>query len=124
MYTPTPARLIAEKFQAMVFFGRANSRMKDLYDIWVLSRTYDFEGDSLSRAVAATFARRKTEIPEEPPDALTEAFAKDPAKVRQWNSFMDGVVFQPSSLANVITDLAAFLMPHALAARRIGGTKA
>jgi predicted nucleotidyltransferase component of viral defense system len=29
--------VIAEKFQAMVALGRANSRMKDFYDIWVLS---------------------------------------------------------------------------------------
>jgi hypothetical protein len=41
--------VIAEKFQAMVALGRANSRMKDLYDIWVLSRTHEFKGDSLAR---------------------------------------------------------------------------
>jgi predicted nucleotidyltransferase component of viral defense system len=28
--------VIAEKFQAMVMLGRANSRMKDFYDIWML----------------------------------------------------------------------------------------
>ena len=41
--------VIAEKFQAMVMLGRANSRMKDLYDIWVLSRCYEFTGDRLAR---------------------------------------------------------------------------
>ncbi len=55
--------VIAEKFQAMVELGRANSRVKDLYDIWVLAKTYEFKGDGLARAIAATFARRKTEIP-------------------------------------------------------------
>jgi predicted nucleotidyltransferase component of viral defense system len=119
MRTYARETVIAEKFQAMVMLGRANSRMKDLYDIWVLSRTYNFEGDRLARAIAATFARRKSEIPTEPPDALTEAFAKDPAKVQQWNSFVDGVAFKPGSLADVITDLATFLMPHAAAALRI-----
>src|SRR5580692_10052450 len=79
--------VIAEKFQAMVMLGRANSRMKDLYDIWVLSRTYEFTDDNLARAIAATFARRETEIPSTLPDALTQAFAEDPAKVQQWNSF-------------------------------------
>lgn len=29
--------VIAEKFQAMVALGRANSRMKDFYDIWLLA---------------------------------------------------------------------------------------
>jgi predicted nucleotidyltransferase component of viral defense system len=114
--------VIAEKFQAMVALGRANSRMKDLYDIWVLSRTYEFEGANLARAIAATFARRKTEIPSDPPDALTPAFAQDPAKIQQWNSFVDDVAFQPDSFVEVIRDLAAFLMPHAAAARVLGGS--
>ena len=70
--------VIAEKFQAMVALGRANSRMKDLYDIWLLSRAYEFTGDGLVRAIAATFARRKTPVPAEPPFALTSAFAGDP----------------------------------------------
>jgi predicted nucleotidyltransferase component of viral defense system len=111
--------VIAEKFQAMVALGRANSRMKDLYDIWVLSRAYDFEGDSLARAIAATFARRKTAIPSGPPDALTSDFAADPAKIQQWNSFVDDVAFQPGTLAEVIQDLAAFLIPNAAAARAL-----
>jgi predicted nucleotidyltransferase component of viral defense system len=69
--------VIAEKFQAMDMLGRANSRMKDLYDIWVLSRAYTFDDDRLARAIAATFARRKTAIPNALPDALTPAFADD-----------------------------------------------
>jgi predicted nucleotidyltransferase component of viral defense system len=111
--------VIAEKFQAMVMLGRANSRMKDLYDIWILSRSHEFGGDSLARAIAATFVRRKTEIPAELPDALTHAFANDPAKIQQWNSFAENVSVQPGSLVKVIDDLAAFLMPHAAAARRL-----
>lgn len=109
--------VIAEKFQAMVMLGRANSRMKDLYDIWVLARTSEFKGDRLARAIAATFARRKTEIPSELPDALTPAFAEDAAKVQQWDAFVADVAFQPGTLVDVIKDLAAFLMPHAAAAR-------
>jgi predicted nucleotidyltransferase component of viral defense system len=109
--------VIAEKFQAMVMLGRANSRMKDFYDIWVLSRTSEFKGDTLARAIAATFARRKTEIPSELPDALTPAFAADDAKVQQWNAFVADVAFQPGTLADVVKDLVAFLMPHAALAR-------
>src|SRR5260370_40020774 len=65
--------VIAEKFQAMVMLGRANTRMKDFYDIWVLARSFDYKRDALARAIAATFARRKTEIPIARPDALTPA---------------------------------------------------
>jgi len=115
--------VIAEKFQAMVMLGRANSRMKDLYDIWVLSRTHEFKGDGLARAIAATFKRRKTEIPSQPPDALSSAFAEGAAKIQQWNSFVADVAFQPRTLADVVKDLAAFLMPHAAAARASDGAK-
>jgi Nucleotidyl transferase AbiEii toxin, Type IV TA system len=54
--------VIAEKFQAMVMLGRANSRMKDFYDIRILARSNEFDADRLARAIAATFARRRTEI--------------------------------------------------------------
>jgi predicted nucleotidyltransferase component of viral defense system len=41
--------VVAEKFEAIVKLGRANSRMKDFYDIWMLSREYEFKGDALPR---------------------------------------------------------------------------
>lgn len=109
--------VIAEKFHAMVLLGRANSRMKDFHDIWVLSRAHDFAGDALAKAIAATFARRKTDIPVQPPDALTQAFASDAAKQRQWTAFLQGIEAEPLPLADVVAGLAAFLMPHAQAAR-------
>jgi predicted nucleotidyltransferase component of viral defense system len=108
--------VIAEKFQAMVVLGRANSRMKDLYDIWALSRAYEFKGDALARAIAATFARRNTVIPAEPPIALTRAFAEMPAKQQQWVSFVDELAVEPGRLDTIIRDLAEFLMPHAVVA--------
>jgi hypothetical protein len=108
--------VIAEKFQAMVMLGRANSRMKDFYDILALSQTYAFEGDDLSRAIQATFKRRGTAIPTERPDALTQAFANDPAKQRQWEAFLRGIEAEPVALSQVIETLALFLMPRALAA--------
>jgi hypothetical protein len=87
--------VVAEKFQAMITLGRANSRMKDFYDIWILARSYDFNGDRLARAIAATFARRATEIPAVPPDALTSAFAEDPAKQQQWTAFLADIALNP-----------------------------
>jgi predicted nucleotidyltransferase component of viral defense system len=107
--------VIAEKFQAMVALGRANSRMKDFYDIWLLSRTYEFEGDALARAIAATFARRRTSIPADPPYALTRAFADDRVKQQQWVSFAEAIGAELPTLAEVVEDLAKFLMPHAVA---------
>jgi hypothetical protein len=109
--------VIAEKFQAMVMLGLANSRMKDFYDIWALARSYGFEDDRLARAIAATFARRKTAIPSEPPEALTRAFAEQPGKREQWAEFVAEVGGERPSLITVIDQLAEFLMRHAAEAR-------
>ena len=111
--------VIAEKFQAMVDLGRANTRLKDFYDIWVLSRRFAFDDDRVARAMAATFARRGTQLPTEPPDALTPAFSGDPEKRAQWRAFVENVAEDPGDLDGVVTALAAFLMPHALAASRL-----
>lgn len=111
--------VIAEKFQAMVALGRANSRMKDFYDIWILSRSFSFDDDRLPRAIEATFSRRDTPIPTEAPDALTSAFARDEQKQKQWKAFIEDVALQPGDLARVVSDIAEFLMPHALVASRI-----
>jgi predicted nucleotidyltransferase component of viral defense system len=112
--------VIAEKFQAMVTLGRANSRMKDFYDIWVLSRSFTFDDDRLARAIAATFARRGTAIPTEMPDALTPAFAADEQKQKQWRAFVEDVAVDPGPLAPVLEELIGFLIPHASRASEFG----
>lgn len=105
--------VVAEKFQAMVILGLANSRMKDFYDVWILSRSYDFDEARLSRAIAATFERRATVIPLDVPVALTQAFAADAGKQRQWAAFVRDLAVEVPGLDTVVADLAAFLMPHA-----------
>ena len=109
--------VIAEKFQAMVMLGLANSRMKDFYDVWILSRSYEFDDDRLPRAIAATFERRGTAIPLEAPVALTQAFALDSGKQRQWAAFVRDLAIDIPALETVVTDLAGFLMPNARRAR-------
>jgi predicted nucleotidyltransferase component of viral defense system len=111
--------VIAEKFQAMTALGRANTRYKDFYDLWALSRAYTFDGDRLARAIRATFERRRTEIPETPPDALTQTFANDPMKRQQWARYIEDLQLSGLDLRQVIADLEAFLMPHAEQARSL-----
>lgn len=111
--------VIAEKFQAMVSLGRANSRMKDFYDIWLLATSFPFEDDRLARAIKATFERRETKIPDQLPDALTRDFGKDPAKIQQWEAFKRDLGADPGSLVDVCSALAAFLGPRAEAARAL-----
>jgi len=80
--------VVAEKLQAMVFLGIANSRMKDFFDVWFLAKHFEFEGPTLARAIQATFERRKTDLPKAPPLALTRTFAEDDAKMKQWKAFI------------------------------------
>ena len=105
--------VVAEKFQAMVMLGLANTRMKDFYYIWMLSRNYDFDRERLSRAIAATFERRGTAIPEEVPDVLTSTFSTGVTKQRQWEAFAKDLAAEVPSLEVIVADLAGFLMPHA-----------
>ncbi|MDZ7781919.1 MAG: nucleotidyl transferase AbiEii/AbiGii toxin family protein [Halioglobus sp.] len=53
---------IAEKFQTMASLGALNSRMKDFYDIWLLSRQFNFEPGALKEAISATFGKRGTQL--------------------------------------------------------------
>lgn len=76
---------IAEKFQAMVALGELNSRMKDFYDIWLLSRQFEFDLGRLAASVTATFDQRETPLPERP--LFTGRFETD--KQRQWQAFIE-----------------------------------
>ena len=110
-----PETVIAEKFHAMVVLGRANSRMKDYYDVWMLTSVFDLEPERLHRAIAATFARRNTVIPPEVPDGLSDAFATDLAKQRQWNAFARNLSGPIPGFGLVVSELRqrlrAFLAP-------------
>jgi len=79
---------IAEKFHAMVKRDMANSRMKDFYDIWLLSEHLDFKGEILSKAIRTTFERRGMPISDEIPTAFTDEFADDESHTKQWAAFL------------------------------------
>lgn len=108
-----------KKLQAMVHLGIANSRMKDFFDIWILSRERAFVMSRMRRAVTATFARRKTTLPSERPTALTDAFLKDTGKSVQWKAFLNRMQL-PKNLAElgeVGETIAGFVMPVVEAVR-------
>jgi predicted nucleotidyltransferase component of viral defense system len=105
--------VVAEKFQAMVTLGIANSRMKDFYDVWTLACQFDFDGLPLSAAIQATFARRMTALPKTTPLALTTEFSTDHSKVLQWNAFLrkGRLVESPPPFHDIVALLDSFLMP-------------
>lgn len=105
--------VIAEKLHAMVRHDLLNSRMKDFYDIWLLSRQFAFDGSSLADAIRKTFARRETELTDRPIVAFTEAFYRDPAKTTLWLAFVRKFRLQPAppTFEEVVLAVSAFLHP-------------
>ncbi|MEL7668667.1 MAG: nucleotidyl transferase AbiEii/AbiGii toxin family protein [Actinomycetota bacterium] len=115
-----PATAIAEKFETMVSKGLLNSRLKDYYDIWMLSRTVAFAGGDLTESIAATFERRGTDVPSSRPAVLSGDYTKRPERMTQWSAFVTrlGVsgIEAPDSLVDVVDDISVFIMPPAIAA--------
>ncbi len=117
---------VAEKFQVMLHRAQLNSRLRDYYDIWLLSRSFAFDGELLASAIQKTCERRGTEIPVEP-IALTVAFAEDPAKQTQWAAYRRKSQLEqaPQQLSDVVQAVAKLLSPISRAlgsGQRFGGT--
>ncbi len=114
--------VVAEKYQALVYLGMTNSRMKDFYDLWVMVHRFDFNGATLSEAINNTFARRETTLPEQTPSSLGSEFSDDFQKTRQWDAFLrKGALLSTStspSLDEVCQILENFLMPPTTALRQ------
>ena len=82
---------VAEKFEAMVKLGIANSRMKDIHDLKTMLKNFDFKGAELKNAIAATFERRKTALPtrDQQPLVFTAEFFTNDSKQKQWKAFVN-----------------------------------
>lgn len=81
-----PEAVIAEKFQALVNLGEFNSRMKDFYDLWLLSQKFEFDGQQLLLAITNTFTQRSTPLPSSVPIGLSNDFGH--AMETQWQAFL------------------------------------
>ncbi|MBT1711541.1 nucleotidyl transferase AbiEii/AbiGii toxin family protein [Fulvivirgaceae bacterium PWU5] len=101
---------IAEKLQALVYLGDANSRMKDFYDIYFLSRASNFIGSNLANAIRLTFENRDTEIP-----ATISSFSREfiAFKQIQWQAFRKKLdqKYIPESFEEIVTSIEKFIMP-------------
>lgn len=97
--------VIAEKFEAIVSLGMANSRMKDYFDLWVLLRNATLDSAILEQAVQATFKRRGTALQTDTPVGLSDQFSLDKSRVDLWDAFVGRNKLKAESLPDTVTYL-------------------
>lgn len=108
----TVESVIAEKLETMIKRGMINSRMKDFFDIWVLSRQFSCNSNVLNAAIRATFKQRGTFL-DSSPECFSERFATHPEKNAQWNSFIhkNRLGLAQNTFAEIIDHIREFLTP-------------
>jgi predicted nucleotidyltransferase component of viral defense system len=117
------ASVMAEKLHAMVVLGSANSRMKDYFDLRALLREDALSPGELERAIAVTFERRHTALPESVPLGLSDEFARDASKQAQWKAFLDKNRLDAPDLQEVVVEVRDFLAePMRLAREQAGAS--
>jgi predicted nucleotidyltransferase component of viral defense system len=111
--------VIAEKLHAITVLGMANTRLKDYLDLRLLL-AQDLDLDMLAQAVAMTFNRRSTKIPDGLPMGLTENFGDDRSRQALWSAFLRKYAIPTSGLADCVRELREHLTPVLHEVRRLG----
>lgn len=112
------ATVVSEKLEAIVSLGMTNSRMKDYFDLRALAREGAIDRGELASAIAATFARRKTPLPQEVPLGLRDEFARD-AGNKLWRAFLGKNRLDAPSLEEVVAEIRQFVEPPLKAALKV-----
>jgi hypothetical protein len=102
--------VVAEKLEAIISLGMANSRMKDYFDLWVILRDAELDQTILVQAVEATLNRRGTRKPSGVPIGLSEQFSSDRQKLIQWIAFIKRNQLTAASLEQTLQELRTALM--------------
>lgn len=108
----------AEKLHAIVVRGRANTRLKDYYDLYTASGMGLLPEEGLAEAIAHTFRRRATAIPAGLPEGLEMAFAMDRTRGAQWEAFKRKSSLSAPDLVVVTDRIAQFAGPAFARARQ------
>ncbi len=108
--------IVAEKFEAALDLADLNSRMKDFYDMWILSQTYSFQGIALQESIIATCQRRNTAL-NSSAEVFTKEFADNSDKRTQWISFLrkNKMLDIPEDFSVIMEEIQNFLQPIAKA---------
>ncbi len=102
---------IAEKFEAIVKFGHATSRMKDFYDIWFLSENMEFKYETLTLAIRTTFTNRGTDIAEYK-IIFSDDYKESSSKKEAWQAFLNRNRLDCKyTFKEIIKSIESFLKP-------------
>lgn len=115
------AAVAAEKLEAIVSLGMANSRMKDYFDLRALAQEGVLDARQLGDAITATFQRRQTWVPENMPLGLSDEFAHDTTKQAQWKAFLGKNRLDAPTLIEVIVEVRRFVAEPLKLARQMKG---
>jgi predicted nucleotidyltransferase component of viral defense system len=104
--------VVAEKLQALVQLRMLNTRMKDYFDLWLLTRQPELSREVLAQAMKRTFANRGMQLDVDP-IGLSSAFGNDPLKQMQWSAFVkrSRLTEAPAKLSEVVEELRQFFAP-------------
>ena len=101
---------IAEKFDAILQRYELTGRMKDFYDIYYLSRTFDFDGLKLQTAIQETLLNRGT-LYEKDSFQRVLALVDDNDMQVKWRYFLRSLGDGDISFQDVMNGIEAFLAP-------------
>ena len=101
---------IAEKFDAILQRFELTGRMKDFYDIYYLSRTFDFDGLKLQTAIQETLQNRGMAYEKDSFERVL-ALADDADMQTKWRYFLRTLGNPKMDFQTVINGLEQFLAP-------------
>ena len=110
IFTYSLESTIAEKFDAILQRFELTGRMKDFYDIYYLSRTFDFDGLKLQTAIQETLQNRGTAY-EKDSFARVVALADDAGMQTKWRYFLKTLRNPTMEFSQVIQGIQRFLSP-------------
>ena len=101
---------IAEKFDAILQRFELTGRMKDFYDLYYMSRTFDFDGVKLQTAISRTLEWRGTPYEKDSFKRIL-TLAEDVDMQKRWKFFLKTIKNDTLEFSVVIEEIQTFLEP-------------
>lgn len=101
---------VAEKFDALLQRMELTSRMKDIYDIYYISKMFEFDGLALQQAIFETLQNRGTDYDKDSFDRVI-ALAEDSSIQVRWRQYLRRMKMPEMNLSEVMTAIDQFLRP-------------